>query len=153
VQNSRKSRMGCMWHLFSSVGFNTDIELQLQRFLAAALQIESLKICTSINNLRKAVKSLPSDLDDIYRSTLKRIKTQTEEDISLAARAITLLTHAYRTLEITELQHALGVPYNNTETFNDGDVVDEGAIVSVCCGLIVVDKESETVRLVREYSC
>jgi len=84
---------------------------------------------------------------------LKRIKTQTEENISLAARAITLLTHAYWSLGITELQHALGVPYSNTETFNDGDVVDEGAIVSVCCGLIVVDKESETVRLVREYSC
>ena len=88
----------------------------------------------------------------IYRSTLKRIKTQTEENIFLAARAITLLTHAYRSLEITELQHALAVRYNDTETFNDDDVVDEGAIVSACCGLIVVDKESETVRLVREYS-
>jgi len=147
--------MGCMWHLFPSVGFgsNTNIELQFQRFLAAALQIESLESCTSINNLRKAIKSLPSDLDDIYRSTLKRIKTQTEEELSLAARAITLLTHAYRSLEITELQHALGVPYNDTEIFNDGDVVKEAVIVSVCCGPIVVDKESKTVRLVREYSC
>jgi len=144
--------MGCMWHLFPSVGFDSNIKFQLPRFLAAALQIESLKSCTSINSLRKAIKSLPSDLDDIYRSTLKRIKTQTKEDISLAGRAITLLTHAYRSLKITELQHALGV-YNDMETFNDDDVVNEGAIVSVCCGLIVVDKESETVRLVREYSC
>ncbi len=73
------------------------------------------------------------------------------EDISLAKRAITLLTYAYRSLRITELQHALAV--SNDEEFGDDDVVAEEVIVSVCCGLIVVDEESEFVRLVREYTC
>jgi hypothetical protein len=84
---------------------------------------------------------------------LDRIKTQPKDGISLAARAITLLTHAYRSLEITELRHALAVSHNDAETFDDEDVVVEEVIVSVCCGLIVVDKESKVVRLVREYTC
>jgi len=65
-------------------------------------------------------------------------------------RAITLLTYAYRSLTITELQHAL-VVQNDEETFDDGDVVIEEVIISVCCGLIVVDQNSKIVRLVREY--
>jgi len=90
-------------------------------------------------------------LDAIYWSTLKRIEIQTKEDINLAMRAITLLTSAYRSLEITELQHALAV--SNDETFDGDDVVPEEVIISVCCGLIVVDEKSKVVRLVRKYSC
>jgi len=101
--------------------------------------------------MKKAIKSLPSDLNAIYRSTLKRIESQTKEDINLAMRAITLLTYAYRSLEIIELRHALAV--SNDETFDADDVVPEGVIISVCCGLIVVDEKSKVVRLVREYSC
>ena len=66
-------------------------------------------------------------------------------------RVITLLTYAYRSLRIIELQHALAAS-NDEETFDDDDVVAEEVIVSVCCGLIVVDEESKIVRLVREYS-
>ncbi len=75
-----------------------------------------------------------------------------EGDISLATRAIILLTYAYRPLRITELQHALAVS-DDAETFDGDGVVAEEVIVSVCCGLIVVDEESKIVRLVREYTC
>jgi hypothetical protein len=47
------------------------------------------------------------------------------------------------------LQHALAVS-DDAETFDGDGVVVEQVIVSVCCGLIVVDKESKIVRLVRE---
>ena len=99
-----------------------------------------------------AIESLPSELNAIYRSTLERIRTQPEGDISLATRAIILLTYAYRPLRITELQHALAVS-DDAETFDGDGVVAEEVIVSVCCGLIVVDEESKIVRLVREYTC
>ena len=83
---------------------------------------------------------------------MKRIETQTNsEDVYLAMRAITLLTYAYRSLKITELLHALSV--SKDEIFDGDDVVPEQVIISVCCGLIVVDEKSKEVRLVREYSC
>jgi hypothetical protein len=53
-------------------------------------------------------------------------------------------------LKISELQHALAVQ-RGAETIDDDDVAAEETILSVCCGLIVVDTESQIVRFVREY--
>ena len=116
----------------------------------AALQIESLKNSTTVKQLRKAADSLASDIDDIYSASWERIKAQPREQILLAEGTIMWLTYAYRPLRIIELQHALALQHDG-ETFDNDDVADEGMIVSVCCGLIVVDNESKIVRLVREY--
>ena len=122
----------------------------LCRFLVAVLQIESLKHCISVKKLRQVVESLPSGLDDLYRCTWRRIEAQTEDEVSLATTAIIWLTYAYQSLTVTELQHALAVS-DNVEGFDEDDIVAEELIISVCCGLIVVDGESRIVRLVREY--
>jgi hypothetical protein len=108
----------------------------------------SLKESTTVNQLRSAIFSFSSDIDNIYSSSWQRIKAQSKERVLLAERAILWLTYAYRPLKITELQHALAV---QCETFDDDDVAGEDMIVSVCCGLVVVDKESQIARLVREH--
>jgi len=115
------------------------------------LQIESLKHSISVNKLRKAVDLLPSGLKDLYGQTWERIEAQTEDEVSLAMKAVIWLTCAYRSLRVTELQHALAVS-DEVEGFDEDDIVAEELIVSVCCGLIVVDGESRIVRLVREYT-
>ena len=119
------------------------------RFLLASLQIDSLRHCTSIKKLRTTVESLPSRLDDLYERTWERIKAQTEDEVSLATRAIIWLTYAYQPLSVTELQHAVAVS-DEGESFDEDDITSEELIVSVCCGLIVVDQQSGIVRLVRE---
>jgi hypothetical protein len=116
--------------------------------LLTALQIDGLKGCTSVKTLREAVDSLPSGLNALYECTCSRIKSQTKNEVSLATKAIIWLTYAYRPLKITELQHALAV---SDERFDEDDVAAKELIVSVCCGLIVVDKQSGIVRLVRKY--
>jgi hypothetical protein len=118
--------------------------------LVAALQIGSLKNSTTVNQLRKATNLLSSDINDIYSSSWKRIKAQSKERVWLAKGTIIWLTYAYRPLKITELQHALAVQYDG-EAFDDDDVASEDMIVSVCCGLVVVDRESQIARLVREH--
>ena len=120
-----------------------------------ALQIESLEESTTVNELRKAAKSFSSDIDNLYSSTWKRIEAQSKKRVSLAKRAIIWLTYTFRPLKVIELQHALAVQ-PSTATFDGDDVATEEMIVSVCCGLVVIDAESQTVRLVREhisYSC
>jgi len=117
--------------------------------LGAALQIESLKNSTTVNQLRKSANLLSSDIDDIYSTSWQRIKAQSTEWAVLAEWAIIWLTHAYRPLKIVELQHALAVQCDR-ETFDNDDVTDEETIVSVCCGLITIDKESQIVHFVRE---
>ena len=116
----------------------------------AILQIESLKNSTTVNELREAVKSFSSDIDNMYSSTWERIVAQPQKSVSLAKRAITWLTYALRPLRIIELRHALAIQ-PNTATFDDDDVSAEETVVSVCCGLIVIEGESQTVRLVRKH--
>ena len=118
--------------------------------MVAALQIESLKDCTTVSQLRKAADSLSSNMDDIYSASWERIKAQSKPQALLAESAIIWIIHAYRPLTITELQHALAVP-SDGETFDTEDVADEDTIVSVSCGLITIEKESRIVRLVRAY--
>ena len=85
----------------------------------------------------------------MYRSTLSRINAQTEEEASLAKRAITWLTYAYRSLTISELQHGLAVT-DGAGMFDEEDIASEKRIIAVCCGLITIGEESTIVRLVRE---
>jgi hypothetical protein len=122
----------------------------ISRFLIASLQVESLSSCTTVNELRKATESFSSDIDDTYSSTWIRIKDQFERGFSLATRAIIWLVYACRPLKISELQHALAVQ-RDAESFDDDDVAAEETILSVCRGLIVVDRESQIVRFVRKY--
>ena len=64
-------------------------------------------------------------------------------------RAIIWLTYAKRPLKISELQHALAV-HRGAKNFDEDDVAAEETIISVCCGLIVIDRESQIVPFVRE---
>jgi hypothetical protein len=119
------------------------------RFLLAALQIDSLRRCLTIRKLREAVELLPSGLTALYESTWARIVAQTEDEVSLATKALLWLTYAYEPLTITRLQHAV-VLSDEADRFDD-DIVPEELILAACCGLIEVDKQSEIVRLVRAY--
>jgi hypothetical protein len=92
--------------------------------LIAPLLIDSLKSCTTVNELREATESLSSDINDTYSSTWARIKAQSDKFVQLATRAIIWLAYAYRPLKISELQHALAVQHG-AETFDEGDISTE----------------------------
>jgi len=106
-----------------------------------------LKHCISIKKLFTAVESLPLGLNALYERTWERIEDQTDDEVSLARKVVIWLTHAYRPLKVTELQHAVAVP-DEGDGFDEGDVTAEELIISVCCGLIMVDQQSRIVRLV-----
>lgn len=78
-----------------------------------------------------------------------RIKAQRENHFLLARQAIIWLVHAHRPLKISEFRHALGVQLG-AEIFDEYDIANEDTILLVCCGLIVVDRESQIVGFVRE---
>ena len=149
MRGSRKCRGACTYPIFGFIYVTHELDGEY-RFLLAALQIGSWKHCTTVNELRKTVNSLPSGLDAFYERTLERIESQTTTEISVAMKAILSLTFAFRSLSIAELQHALPVP-DDSEGFDGDDITEENVIVSVCFGLITIDKLSGIVRLVREY--
>ncbi|TFK24830.1 hypothetical protein FA15DRAFT_390829 [Coprinopsis marcescibilis] len=114
-------------------------------FLLASLQLDMLRECLSIQDLREALDSLPSGVDDMYAATLERLDKQPRAE--LARRTLAWVSYAYRSLKIEELQRAVAV-HPETHEYDSERLVDGESLVSLCCGLLVVDSRSMLVRLI-----
>ena len=87
------------------------------------------------------------ELGDAYRATIERIKAQDGDKSRLGMAALMWISHAERPLKADELCHALAVELDSTD-FSAGNVLSVSTLVSSCQGLITVDKEASTVRLI-----
>jgi ankyrin repeat protein len=122
----------------------------LARFLLAQLHLDSLTGKRSPKAIRSALQQLPKGLnalDSAYKEAMERIESQVRDSQELANQVLSWITCARRPLTTTELQHALAVEIGESELDleNISEVED---IVSVCAGLVTVDKESDIIRLV-----
>ena len=85
-----------------------------------------------------------------------RIKAQGEEKSKLAMATLTWVCHSERPLLVDELCHALAVETGAAD-FDSENIPLIGTLLDCCQGLITVDKEASTVRLihftVQEYLC
>jgi len=86
-------------------------------------------------------------LEGVYGETLSRIKGQDEEESRLGMAALMWITHAERPLKVNELCHALGVEIGAADLDSD-NVPAIGTLLACCQGLVAVDKEASTVRLI-----
>ena len=86
-------------------------------------------------------------LGDVYGTTIERIKAQDGDKSRLGMAVLMWVSHAERPLQADELCHALSVEISSVY-FNTGNVPSMSTLVSCCQGLITVDKEASTVRLV-----
>jgi len=128
------------------------------RFLLACLHIEAILRETSIARRGKRLKAVKdgAGLGDAYGATLERIKAQGGEKTKLAIATLMWIYHAERPLQVDELRHALAVEIG-VANFDSENAPSIGALLGCCQGLITVDKEASTVRLihftVQEYLC
>ena len=128
------------------------------RFLLASLHIEAILRGTTVARRRKTLKSIQdgAGLWDAYGATLERIKAQDEEKAKLAMATLTWICHSERPLQVNELCHALAVEIEAPD-FDHENVPLIGTLLESCQGLITVDAEAFTVRLihytVQEYLC
>lgn len=77
---------------------------------------------------------------------MQRIEDQDQDSRELAKQSISWITYAARSLTATELQHALAI--KSKEAFDEGDLVELDDILSVCAGLVTIDKQSNNIRFV-----
>ena len=128
------------------------------RFLLASLHIEAILRGTTVARRRKTLKSIKDGvgLGDAYGATLERIKAQDEEQANLAMAALTWICHSERPLHVDELCDALAVEIGEMD-FDEENIPSIGTLLDCCQGLITVDAEASTVRLihytVKEYLC
>jgi len=87
------------------------------------------------------------ELGGIYGATIERIKAQGGDKSRLGMAALMWISHAERPLRADELYHALAVEIGSTN-FDIGNIPSMSTLVNCCQGLITVDKEASTVRLI-----
>jgi len=87
------------------------------------------------------------ELGDVYGATIERIKAQDGDKSRLGIATLMWISHAERPLQADELCHALAVRLGTTD-FNTSNVPSMSTLIGCCQGLITVDKEASTVRLI-----
>ena len=87
------------------------------------------------------------ELGDVYGATISRIKAQDGDKCRLGMAALMWISHAERPLLADELCHALAVQLGSRD-FDVGNIPSMSTLVNCCQGLITVDKEGSTVRLI-----
>ena len=96
-------------------------------------------------NLNKMTTGL--ELGDVYGATIERIKAQDGDKWRLGMAALMWISHAERPLSADELCHALAAQVGPRE-FDVGNIPSMPTLVNCCQGLITVEKEASTVRLI-----
>ncbi|KAF3933083.1 Ankyrin-1 [Dactylellina cionopaga] len=83
--------------------------------------------------------------DGTYNEAMKRI--QLGHSSAHAMKVLAWITFAKRQLTTSELQYALAVEIGKSE-FDKDNLPDLDCIISICIGLVTIDEESNTIRLV-----
>ncbi|PHH74640.1 hypothetical protein CDD80_2945 [Ophiocordyceps camponoti-rufipedis] len=127
-------------------------------FLLARLHLDSLGDKTTPQAVFNALKSLPKGphaLAESYGKTIERIRSQRPGLRLLAEKVLTLLTCAATQLTTSELQHVLALYDDVNSALDQNDLVRKRIMVSVCAGLVTVNKDNNVIRLLhdttREY--
>lgn len=121
-----------------------------KRFLLAQLHIEALAKKQTRKALRLALNSLPKGLDETYEEAFHRIRSQDDDDVTLATRVLSWISFADRPLKLTEMQHAIAaMDLDFEEEYLDQEGLPEvDILLAVCAGIVTVEKESTVIRLV-----
>ncbi|KAL7755650.1 hypothetical protein ACKLNR_014177 [Fusarium oxysporum f. sp. zingiberi] len=154
---------GHMSQLPACVGRSLDLQEEIKAkivkavdgmFLLAQLHFDSLigkrsrkAICVALKSLSIRSKAYEKAYDQAYESAMHRIEGQVADAKELAQEVLSWITCAKRPLTTTELLHALAVEVGEPE-LDEENLPDIDDIVSVCAGLVMVDKKSNITRLV-----
>lgn len=123
------------------------------------LYVDSLCYKTTAKAIRLALKDLEREssvsndnnkskaLDHAYEQAMERINSQAQDFRELARQVLSWITFARRPLKPLELQHALAIEFGEP-VLDKGNIPEVEDLISVCAGLVVVDGESNTIRLV-----
>ncbi|KAI1743343.1 ankyrin repeat protein [Xylaria scruposa] len=120
-------------------------------FLLASLLLSLLDGATNkeeVQQYLQDVRVTSNAYGNIYKNLMMhRIEKQSEAQASLAKRTLAWIVCAMEPLDHRVLRDALAVQPKDRE-FNSNRVTKLDTIISVCCGLVTVDKGSDVIRLV-----
>jgi len=115
------------------------------------LQLEELKECMSVQELKSTLRNMPRTLDAIFRRILSNIRPCHRER---AKTVLLWLTLSFRTLYVEEIEDVLAVnPTNKADpdsdmAFDPDSRLQNGQdeIFSICSSLVKVERDPKTKR-------
>ena len=112
--------------------------------------MDSLRDKTSVKLIKKSLETLPigsKALDLAYDGAMRRVGDQLEGFRLYAIQLLGWLTYSQRLMTLKELQQALAIEPGTT-AFDADNIFDIDEVVSFCAGLVIVDEQTKTIRLV-----
>lgn len=107
------------------------------------LPIDVVRDCITLKEILGKLDALPAGLHCLYAEAMKRIRALPDSQADLAIRALVWTTLSLRPLTVKEL------PWAVSDSVDPTDAVNTEVLLSLCCGLLEVEAESNTVRLIR----
>lgn len=130
---------------------STNINITMKdRFLLADLHLKVLKTKKTRKMMRDTLPNLATGekaYDRAYEEAMERIMTQNNDDKILAMQVVSWVSHATRPLSTQELQYGLASSSLQNQ-IDETDMIHVDDMVSVCAGLVSVDRKTNIFRLV-----
>ena len=123
------------------------MSLKHVRFLLPVLQLQAVLEAMTKSEVKASLRDLSANLGQAFENTIQRIENEPRNRRQVATQALMWVSHARRPLKVNELCHALATKFGDTELDQD-NLLPPRSIIESCSGLIVLDDEGSTVRLV-----
>ena len=111
--------------------------------------MDSLCSCVNLRQVRRILEEFPSQIEGAYAQTWNRILDEDEENVMLVKMVFVWVLTATRSMTLKELERVVAI-CPKTFKFEADRVVPGSTFLTMCRGLLVVEEESQIVRLVRE---
>ena len=113
--------------------------------------MDALRSCVNLRQVRRILEEFPSQIEGAYVQTWNRILDEDEETVTLVKTVFLWVLTATRSMTLKELERVVAV-CPRTFRFEADRVVPGSTFITMCRGLLVVEEESQIVRLVRAYT-
>ena len=119
------------------------------RFLLVSLNMGAILQGTTIGRRRRCLATISNGLglEGAYSQTLSQIMGQGGEEARLGIVTLMWISHSGRPLKADKLCQALGVEIGSPD-LDSGDIPSIGTLLVCYQGLLTVDKEASTVRII-----
>lgn len=114
-------------------------------FLHAKLYLDSVKTKETRRAIQDTLDNFPEHLGGMYDESMQRVKNGHSHELGL--KILSRVFYAYRPLSLSELQHLVAIIPGEAD-FDDDRDVDQSDILKSTQGLITIDGDLKTVRLV-----
>ena len=138
--------MACMYQLIQKSCLHILVSYadQLGRFQWVVCQLDTLARCRSVFELRRALQSLPKDLDDTYARILRAIDD--EGHYAQVFKILQLLIGSNEPVPVEEAAETIIIELDDMPQVDlDRRLIDSDDVLSMCSALVILEKQENDI--------